>query len=125
ETVAENGQASNVFDGSATTRWVTQWQSAAPPPPHEIRINMGAVYNVTGFRYLPRQDGATYGDIGQYEFYVSNDVNNWGAPVAVGTFATIATEQQVLFPGHSGQYVKLRQVTEVLGRPWAAVAEMN
>src|SRR3954468_745381 len=65
--------AVNAFDGNVGSIWHTQWQAASPAPPHEIQIDLGATYSVSGFRYLPRQDGALFGDIGNYDFYVSID----------------------------------------------------
>jgi lysophospholipase L1-like esterase len=115
----------NAFDGNASTMWVTRWVSASPPPPHEIRINLGAAYQVTGFRYLPRQDGQPHGNIGQYEFYVSMDGTNWGTAVASGAFANSSTEKQVTFTAKTGQYIRLRALTEVNGQPWTTVAELN
>lgn len=44
-----------------------------PPPPHEIQIDLGAVYDVDGLRYLLRQDGQLNGTIGQYAVSVSLD----------------------------------------------------
>ena len=52
---------------------------------------------MSGFRYLPRQDGLPNGRIAQYEFYVSLDGTTWGTPVATGTLANVATQQEVLF----------------------------
>jgi PKD repeat protein/lysophospholipase L1-like esterase len=125
ETAGENGAATNAFDGSTATFWHTRWLGASPPPPHEIQINLGAVYNVSGFRYLPRQDGITNGRIGNYEFYVSLDGVNWGTPAATGTLANVATEQQVLFSARTGQYVRLRALSEVNGGPYTSMAELN
>ena len=62
------------------------------------------MYNVSAFRHLPRQDGFPHGRIAQYEFYVSLDGVNWGPPVAVGTLANVATEQEVGFAPKTGQY---------------------
>ena len=120
-----NGFAPNIFDGNINTVWYTQLSSNSPPPPHEIQIYLGATYQVSGFRYLPRQDGLPLGRIGQYKFYVSQDGSNWGTPVATGTFSNSASEQQVLFPPKLGQYIRLRALTEVNDEPWTVVAELN
>jgi lysophospholipase L1-like esterase len=125
ETAVAGLAAVNVFDGNPNTMWATQWFSAAPPAPHEIQINLGAVHNVSGFRYLPRQDGQPNGRIAQYEFYVSTDGANWGAAVASGTFPNAGTEQQVLFTAKLGRYVRLRALSEVNGEPWTTVAELS
>jgi lysophospholipase L1-like esterase len=117
--------ATNAFDGNPNTMWATQWSTASPPPPHEIQINLGAVHAVSGFRYLPRQDGGPQGRIAQYEFYVSLDGATWGTAVASGTFPNTAAEKQVVFTAKSGRYVRLRALTEVNGQPWTTVAELN
>jgi len=121
------GAAEGSFDGNPGTMWHTQWFEITPnpPPPHEIQINLGGIYEVSGFRYLPRQDGSQSGWIEQYEFYVSLDGLEWGTPVATGTFGTDAWEKEVLFPNKAGQYVRLVALTEVNGNPWTSMAELN
>src|SRR5207237_10454000 len=53
--------ATNAFDGNTTTLWQTQSNVQLP---HELQIDLGAPYSITGLRYLPRQDGSTVGRIG-------------------------------------------------------------
>ena len=115
----------NGFDGNTGTIWHTQWVNAAPPPPHEIQINLGSSANLNGFVYVPRQDSSPNGRIGQYEFYVSTDGVNWGTPVATGTFANDATNKQVSFASKTGQYVRLRALSEVNGLPYTSMAELH
>jgi len=117
--------ATNAFDGNAGTMWHTQYVGGSPPPPHQISIDLGATYTVSGFRYLPRQDGLLFGDIGQYEFYVSTDGVNWGTVVNKGTFASTSTEKQVLFTAKTGRYIRLVGVSEVGAFAWSNVAELN
>jgi lysophospholipase L1-like esterase len=117
--------AANAIDGNPNTFWATQWEGAPPPHPHEIQIDLGAVRDVTGFRYLPRQDEFDSGNISRYEFYVSADGTNWGVATATGTFSPGKSEQEVSFPLKSGRYVKLRSLTEVNLSPWAVVAELS
>ena len=127
ETVKGAHDGAKAFDGNASTIWHTRWSGIEPdpPPPHEIRINLGVVYDISGFRYLPRQDGITNGRIGQYEFYVSSDGVNWGSAVAIGTFANDMLEKEVSFVPKTGQYVRLRALTEVSGQPYTSMAELN
>ena len=119
------GAAVRGFDGVTETIWHTQFLIGSPPPPHEIQINLGSSANLNGFVYVPRQDGVPNGWIGQYEFYVSTDGVNWGSPVAGGTFANDATNKQVSFTPTTGQYVRLRALSEVNGNPWTSMAELQ
>ena len=105
--------------------WATQWLASSPPPPHDIQINLGGTYDITGFRYLPRQDGLSSGNIGQYQFFVSADGVNWGSAVASGSFANSANEQRSISSSKTGRYIRLRALSEVNGRPWTTVAELN
>jgi hypothetical protein len=125
ELSGEDGAATNAFDGNSGTIWHTEWSSSDPPHPHEIQINLGASYNVDGFRYLPRQDGNTNGRISQYQFYVSTSPSNWGSTVASGTFANNSSEKEVTFTAKTGQYVRLVALSEVNGNPWTSAAEIN
>jgi glucose/arabinose dehydrogenase len=124
ETAAYNGRGTNVLDGNPATLWHTQYQAADPPPPHDIRLRLDGTYDVTGLSYLPRQD-ASEGRIARYEVYVSADGVTWGSPVALGSFANVAAEQTVTFPAKTGRYVRLRAMSEVAGRAWTSVAELN
>jgi hypothetical protein len=136
ETSCGNYGAVNSFDGNTATFWHTQYCPSSPGTPHEIQINLGATYNISGFQYLPRQDGCSNGWISQYEFYVSMDGVHWGNPVASGTFnygtattgcpgASVVSAIQVVFTGTSGHYVRLRALSEVNGNPYSAMADLN
>ena len=136
ETTCGNYGAVNSFDGNRATFWHTKWCPSAPGLPHEIQINLGATYNISGFQYLPRQDGCSNGWISQYEFYVSADGVNWGTPVANGTFnygtattgcfgASVVPAIKVLFPATSGHYIRLRALGEVTGNAHTSMAELN
>jgi len=138
ETRCYNGAATNAIDGNPATIWHTQFCSSSPPLPHEIEINLGASHNLTGFQYLPRQDGSACGWIGQYQFYVSSDGVNWGSPVASGSFnysglitkcpgpgASGPAPLQIAFPATTGQYIQLRALSEINGNPWTSAAEID
>jgi hypothetical protein len=125
ELVGENGAATNALDGDQATFWHTQWDGAEPPTPHELRIDLGAYYDLSGFRYLPRQDGSPNGRIGQYEFYASMDGVNWGTAAATGTFANSASEKEVTFTSRTARYARLRALTEANGKAWTSMAELN
>ncbi|MGA2001516.1 MAG: discoidin domain-containing protein [Terriglobales bacterium] len=123
-----NYGATNAIDGNPATMWITEWCHGSPTTPHEIQIDLGANYTITGFQYLPRQDGGSNGNVANYEFYLSIDGVNWGTAVSTGTLMTSAsdkTQKQVNFAGVVGRYVRFRAMSEVHGGPWTAVAELN
>jgi lysophospholipase L1-like esterase len=65
------------------------------------------------------------GRIAQYEFYISTDGSNWGAPIVTGTFANDAIEKEVTVSPVTGQFIRLRSLSEVNGNPWTSMAELN
>jgi hypothetical protein len=125
ETQGENGRATNAFDGSSSTIWHTQYTGTAPAHPHEIQIDVGASYALTGFAYLPRQDKDDHGMVAGYQFYASADRNNWGAAVASGTFNSDRSEKKVMFASKVARYVRFVALSEINGQPWTSVAELN
>jgi uncharacterized repeat protein (TIGR02543 family) len=125
ELVGENGAATNAFDGNNSTIWHTAWSSSTTYPPHEIQIDMGYMYEIDGFRYLPRQDGGVNGRISRYEFYVSQDGVNWGTTAASGTFNNDSLEKAVSFSPQVGRFIRLRAMSEVNGNAWTSAAEIN
>lgn len=125
EKIAEDGSAINIFDGNPATIWHTDWFTTAAPQPHEIQIDMGAVYSVSGIRYLPRQDGPA-ARIAGYEVYVSMDGTNWGTAVATGTFENNANEVKVTFPAAAdAQFVRLVSTSGINDSKFASAAELN
>jgi hypothetical protein len=125
ELQCEPGAAVNSFDANSATIWHTQWCPTVAVLPHEIQIDLGAACSINGFRYLPRQDGGTNGRIGQYEFYATNNLSNWGPALATGTFANDATEKQVLFTANTYRYIRLRALTEANGYQFTSMAELS
>lgn len=124
ETVDENAPAVRVLDGNPATFWHTEWGTVTTPHPHEIVLDLGASRSVTDLYYLPRQN-ASNGRIAAYEVYVSTDGTTWGTAVATGTFPNTTAEQTVSFAAKTGRYVRLRALSEVQGRAWTSVAELN
>jgi F5/8 type C domain len=125
ETSAENGRASNAFDGSASTFWHTQYTGSTPAPPHEIVIDLGASYMLESLRYLPRQDAVDHGIVSAYEFYLSDAADGWEQPVATGTFAADRAAKLVRFSARAGRYVRFVAMQEINGREWTSIAEID
>lgn len=67
ETRSGNRTADKVFDLQESTFWQTVDNTAYP---HQIVIDLGKEYNVTGFRMLPRAEAGAPGLIKDYKVYV-------------------------------------------------------
>ncbi|MBR1997008.1 MAG: discoidin domain-containing protein, partial [Akkermansia sp.] len=61
-----------------------------------------------------------------YEVYVSQDGDNWGSPVARGTFEKNSDVQSVLFFSSArARYIRLVAVSSHDGGDFAAVSEID
>jgi hypothetical protein len=125
ELVAADGAAENAIDGDLSTLWHTEWSDAEPFPPHDIEIDLGSLYQVDGFRYWPAQDAVEDGRIASFQFYLSRDGVDWGAPAAVGSFANDASAKLVIVEPTLARFARLVALEEVNANPWTAVAELE
>ena len=125
ETAAEDARATRAFDNSASTFWHTAYTNEKPAPPHELQIDLGATYSLTGMRYLPRQDGSDNGTIADYELYISEDPTTWGPTVAKGSFAANREPKSLTFAPHLGRYLRFVALREIGDRPYTSIAELD
>lgn len=119
------GEAHRAIDGDPATYWHTRWEKDEPKPPHEIQVDLGATYELTAVTYLPRSDN-DHGRIAEYQLYLSNDPSDWGAPVRAGRFPESAEQQRIaLDKPIAARYARLVAVSEVRGRAWTTIAELD
>jgi len=112
------------IDNDPSTIWHTNWEPMAQPP-HHLTLDLKKSVRVSGLTYLPRQD-MTNGRIARYQVYVSADGENWGKPVAEGTWANDPALKTIhLDEPHNARFVKLVALSEVSGQPFASVAEVG
>lgn len=115
----------HAFDGNPNTFWQTSEVVPVRQFPHEIRIDLGATYDIKGFRYLPRQDGNEKGTVKKYRFHVSNDGTTW-IWAHGGVFSFDNIENEIMFGSVArGRYVRLTPLSEINGSPFASMAEIN
>jgi len=125
ETAGEDGKGANAVDGDPNTIWHTQWQDASPECPHEIIIELTPPSTIKGFTYLPRQDDIENGAIKDYEFYVSDDGQDFGQAVTKGTFESGKEKKTVTFPARKCRFTKLKALSEINGAAWTSAAEIG
>jgi hypothetical protein len=106
--------------------WHTAWGEGAPGFPHAIEVEFSQPQTLRGFTALPRQDGLQNGWIKDYEFYVSGDGQDWGLPVAKGTFARDPELKPVIFAQPvATRFIKLTALSSYSDGPWASLAELD
>ncbi len=122
---APGHEGAKALDGNPQSMWHTRFQSVQTPHPHQIVVDLGTAYEISGFAYLPRSGGGN-GTIKDYEVYVSNSSKKFGKPVVKGTFAKKNAENVVTFPAKvKGRYVRLVALSEVAGQPWTSIAGLR
>ncbi|WP_394794062.1 glycoside hydrolase family 2 TIM barrel-domain containing protein [Armatimonas sp.] len=118
------GDVQNAFDGDPETFWHTEWSQREPAPPHTLTINLGDEQTLLGFEYLPRQ-GQANGRIANYTLEVSRDGRSWSA-AHTGSFPNTTKLQRIFFTNPTrARFVRLVAKSEVGGKAWSAVAELN
>lgn len=93
--------------------------------PHEFVIDLGSSLAVRGVLYTVAQTQPLSGAIGQFEVYVSNDVNNWSAAPASGSFSSVSIEQTFLMTQKIGRFVKFKALNSIDGGNVAKIGEIN
>jgi beta-galactosidase len=116
--------AGNAIDGDRSTYWHTEYRDRQTSHPHELIIDLGNVYRVSGFGYVPRGGN---GDVRDYEFCVGRSLPELEKPVCQGTFDDVRgrEEKRVLLESPvEGRYVRFRALSETHAHPYTSVAEL-
>lgn len=71
----KGSEGSKAIDSDPTTSWRTNRKGGTYP--HEIIIDLGEELGLKGFSYTPSQEESISGTIYQFNFYVSEDGENW------------------------------------------------
>ena len=126
ENQSNNRKAIFTIDGRPDTIWHSSWSDGLSKHPHELVIDLGATYHVSGFRYLARQDGGWNGAFAKTEFSVGNSPTDFGSPAATVTFTKDRKGQSARCGKPTrGRYVKVRVLSEVNGEAWGSAADIG
>ncbi|GEL11308.1 beta-galactosidase [Flavobacterium glycines] len=68
-----NYSAEKIFDQQESTLWSTAWTVSKMPHPHQVVVDLGETIKIKGFKYLPRTDKNTNGNIKSYRFYIKQN----------------------------------------------------
>jgi len=111
-----NSPITNAFDGTTETIWHSEYNKTRKlgEYPYTVDIELGALYAVNGFNYLPRPTGSN-GLLKDYEIYVSRTPSDFGEPVAKGSFSAGHDLKQIKFKTKWGEYMRLRFLSPQAG----------
>jgi hypothetical protein len=125
ETSAENAPAGNAIDGDTATIWHTAYSAGDVSHPHWIAIDLGEQQPVSALVALARSEQTMNGGIKRYEVHISIDSQTWSA-AARGALAATHDAQRIALPhAANARYLRLTVLSEVHGRPWASLAELD
>ncbi|MBN1927542.1 MAG: alpha-L-fucosidase [Prolixibacteraceae bacterium] len=102
----EDEKANAILDGNI----LSAWHQNTKPLPVDLVIDLGTDLTVSGFRYHPDMGLWGPGIITEYQFFVTNDPNNWKL-VSEGEFANIRNNplwQTKTFDAEHARYVRFR-----------------
>lgn len=123
---AGEGDASNLVDGDVNTTWHTMYSVTVAKYPHWVDFDAGEIKTIKGFTYLPRQDGGNNGNIKNYSLQLSVDGENWGDPVAKGTFSKNNQLKKVLLEKPvKARYIRFTGIDSQNGADFAGGAEFT
>ncbi len=127
EIAAGDNAAANAIDGDSSTHWHTRW-NADQKQPHTITVDMGKTNHISGFTYLPRQDGLLNGVVEKYRFETSADGLTWTTNIANGSFANIQNNpslQEVSFAPVNARYFRFTSLQAIWNSGWTSAAEIS
>jgi alpha-L-fucosidase len=117
-------KAYSILDGNTSTVW---YQRDGKKMPVDLVIDLGNLYNVSGFKYLPDQNKWSSGIITNYRFYISVDNKEWKL-VSEGEFPNIKNNPLIQikkFAPAMARYIKLCALKNTSGDDVAGYAEVD
>jgi beta-galactosidase len=119
------GDPENAFDDDPGSFWHSRWSGEQTKNPHELVIEFGEPRKLQGIAYWGRQDKEN-GRVKDYKIFFSADGKQWGQPALAGSFTNTDAEQQAkLDKPLTARYMKFVVESEVNGRPFASIADLD
>ncbi|KAL8917570.1 MAG: hypothetical protein Q9208_007853 [Pyrenodesmia sp. 3 TL-2023] len=124
-TRTDHNDCDKAIDSNDNTFWHTKYTPSDAALPHRITIDMGKVYNTRSMTYLPRQDGDSNGNIGNWRISLSADEEMYR--LLNGSWKDDSARKTVDFLfATPARYLRLDALTEAGGRgPWSSVAQID
>ncbi|MFV0591344.1 MAG: glycoside hydrolase family 2 TIM barrel-domain containing protein [Draconibacterium sp.] len=113
------------IDNNPETIWHSDWRDEKLGQPHFIQVDMGEVYTIKGFDYLPRQEQSN-GRMAEYKLEVSVDGKTWETVIDKGYCRNTNRRQEKMFEKpEKARYFKLTTSREVNNSFYSSAAEVG
>ncbi|KAL8847274.1 MAG: hypothetical protein Q9221_007673 [Calogaya cf. arnoldii] len=125
-TRSDQNDCDKAIDSNDNTFWHSNYTPADAPLPHRITIDMGKVYQLRSMTVLPRQDGNSNGNIGNWRISLSADRSGVDRSLN-GTWEDDSSRKTVDFMTVTpARYVRLDALSEAGRRgTWTSVAQID
>ena len=121
----DDGPARNAIDGDPNTYWHTRYDPTIARPPHFIIVDTGKWQWISGFRYLPRQDGGTNGIARVMEVQTSMNGSDWVTQNAKLTHGNATDPTRLAFSNPVNMRYFKFVIRSAVGGPYGSVAELD
>lgn len=101
----KEGTIDKAFDNNTGTIWHSRY-TGYQALPATIEMNLGKVYEIEQFDYLPRQDGSVNGYILKYQLYGKEKAGDEYKLIEEGDWASNSLIKKIKFPAMKVQYLK-------------------
>lgn len=119
------GNPEHVLDGDPGTIWHSRYSPDKPDLPHSLVVDMGALLDIKAVLLTPRSDGSN-GRIADFDLFLSQDPNNFGAPVLSGTLPDQGTVQTLSLPApRIARFLKIVVKGERSNQGLASLGELS
>ncbi|KAL8658854.1 MAG: hypothetical protein Q9226_000744 [Calogaya cf. arnoldii] len=125
-TRSDQNDCDKAIDSNDNTFWHSNYTPSDAPLPHRITIDMGKIYNLRSMTVLPRQDGNSNGNIGNWRISLSADRSGVDRYLN-GTWEDDSSRKTVDFKTATpARYVRLDALSEAGGRgTWTSIAQID
>ncbi|MHC5352984.1 glycoside hydrolase family 2 TIM barrel-domain containing protein [Myroides sp. LJL115] len=119
------GDPINLLDNDPSTIWHSMYSVTVAQFPHWIVFEILEDKPITGFTYLPRQEGVT-GDVKAYQIQLSDDLDNWSQPIIKSEFENSKKIQKVFFDSaKKAKYIRFTALSSQNGQDYGSGAEFS
>lgn len=112
-------------DRDPSTAWHSMNSVTVAQFPHWIDFDTKGESKITGINYVACMEH-WYDRVKDYEIYVSNDGENWGEPIAKGSFLNNSSKQKIEFDKPvTARYLRVKALNNHHGYDYAGIGEIE